>query len=431
MTSQQDMSERHDRSSPMLEAREWSPLGHQHYPPPRDVRHYATRALPLLPTPEPTRPQSTASSIHYSEEGHSRQHTSHRILIGNQIGNEDRSTVFSTEIDEHASAMIRPQYITIPDKSKSYDPPPLVSPQPQRPDSKLLRLWANGDELVSPLDALETPNWMNYVVSPLSDEPERRTSSETGRASMEYESWFDDASSDEEEEAAASSYRAPKSIRLVDAFPDVPRTQLRKTNNRYSDPGSPPSPRLSHGFGESGPDTGGLDNVSGRQTVQPHISYSYNGQGRPSDRNTPVGKSNIPSAVSKFSTFPSNRPVPPPLQLTGQSIQDHQVKSPLLLRSNSVSSHRSLFRTDKSSARLQKRRSGLGGVNLPTRPSTQNSLRAPPPGFIEIISQLDYHGSVSSSPRIKGMLSKAKQGLGIGSEDLKREKRREESRHMI
>ncbi|KAI0457742.1 hypothetical protein F5B21DRAFT_462972 [Xylaria acuta] len=431
------MSEYFDRSTVTLREEVLGTTRHQYYPPPRDVNQYVSRALPL----PPTRPQSYSSSIYDPEEARPLQHTPQHLVFANGLHNGRKHSTFSGEIDEDALAMVELPEILIPEDSESYEYPPLVSPRPQRPDSKLLSMWANGDELVSPIGTPAEANWVNHVVSPLSERSERWAASEARRASIEYESWFDDTSSDEEERPDSPDW-GRKNYQLEDnAFHGVLQNPFPRTNLRYSDPGSPLSPGLDWDFGEPGPDVGGFDNASGRQTVQPQMyalsAYSGDEQSRTGDSEESIGESKITFAVHKIGTFSSNRPragqlrVPPPLQLGEQSpTQEDYVKTPFPLRTSSVSSQRSIFKPDGSSTKLQKRRSGLGGFGSLRRPSAQN-IRKPPPGFTEILSQIDYQGTVSPVPRVKNILSKAKHGLGIVRADSKKEKRREDFRRRI
>ncbi|KAH8163242.1 hypothetical protein CIB48_g4994 [Xylaria polymorpha] len=406
------MSEYFDKPTPTLREDTSGASRRHYYPPPQDVNQYASRALPL----PPTRPQSYSSSIYDPEETHSLQHTPQHLSFTNGWNNSRKRSTFGGGINEDALAMVELPEILIPEDSESYEYPPLISPRPQRPDSKLLSMWANGDEL-------------------------RWASSGVERAPIEYESWFDDTSSDEEDAPDSSAWAQNENRFPDDAFPGALRTQLPRTNLRYSDPGSPLSPGLDWDFGEPGPDVGGINNLSGRQTAQPQMyapsTYSGDEQSRNRDSDASIGEPKIAFAVRKTDTFSSNRHrasqirIPPPLQLGGQSAahQDY-VKTPFPLRTSSVSSQRSIFRPDGSSTKLQKRRSGLGGFGSLRRPSTQ-SIRKPPPGFTEMLSQIDYEGAAAPVPRVKNILSKAKHGLGIVRADSKKEKRREDASRQM
>ncbi|TGJ85952.1 hypothetical protein E0Z10_g2837 [Xylaria hypoxylon] len=429
MTAQQNMSEYYDKSTPTFRGQEWVPIIRKYYLPPQDIDQYSSRALPQLPTVARSRPQSSSSSIYNLEEDHASRDTPRYLFP---------TSNFAGEIDEDALEMIQPPQITIPTHPLAGEHPDVVSPQPQRPDSKLITMWAEGDELVSPIDTPGTANWKTYVVSPLSENFERGASSEAGQASIDCASWFDDISSGEEERPDSSN-RARKKDQFTDsAFSEVSE---RKPNYRYSDPGSPITLGFEiGGFGEPGPDVGGsqhFDNASGRQTVQPQMHYSGGEKEHSQDSNAHIGESKISFSVPKIDTFSSDRPrvsqrrVPPPLKLRQQSVQDEYVKTPFPPRSDSVPSERSLTKSDEPGIKQRKRRSGLGGFgSLRRRPSTQNS-QTPPPGFTEILSQLDNQGVVSPMPRARGLLSKAKHGLGIGSDESKREKRREEFNRQV
>ncbi|KAJ8126209.1 hypothetical protein O1611_g7429 [Lasiodiplodia mahajangana] len=144
--------------------------------------------------------------------------------------------------------------------------------------------------------------------------------------------------------------------------------------------------------------------------------------------------------ITTFSSYrpgASQRPVPPPLNLEQQQlllppVHEGYVKTPFPPRADSASSQRSAFKPDDQSVeqQQQKQRSGLGGFGTPRRSSTLNSPR-PPPGFTEVFSQIDSQGVVSPVPRVKNILSKARQGLGIGSDESRKERRREEFKRQI
>ncbi|KAI1737337.1 hypothetical protein F4680DRAFT_219412 [Xylaria scruposa] len=410
----------------------WKTTGHYYYPPPQDIDQYVSRALPQ----PPTRPRSYSSSIYDFEEAHSLQHTPEHLQDINGVNNGHKRSSFSRGTGKDVLATVEIPDIMTKEDLESYEYPSLVSPRPQRPDSRLLSMWANGDELVSPVRTPAEASWASHVVSPLSEGSERLASSEIGRAPMRCESWLDDTSSDEEDEPDSSIWARDETQFPGHAYSRPFRAQLPRTRIRYSDPGSPLSPGLSWDFGEPGPDVGG----SGRQTVQPQIyalpMNSDDGQSHPRDSGSSIGGSKITFAVHNIGNFSSNRPratqiqVPPPLQLGEQSpVQENYVKTPFPLRSNSASSQRSIFKADESSTNLRKRRSGLGGFGSLRRRSTQE-IREPPPGFTEILSQIDYQGTASPSPRVKNILSKAKHGLGIARADSKKNKREEPRRQI-
>ncbi len=424
------MSEHYDKPTPTPRGQEWVLTGPQPYPPPEDADQYASRDLPSLPILTEPRPLSPSSSSHNLEEDYTPRH-----LLAASDGNGGRKrTAFAGEIDESALAMAQPPQISIPTNWQLDEHPDVVSPQPQHPDSKLIFMWANGDELVSPIDTPGTSNWKNYIVSPLSEGFEGGTASETGPAPTYYESWFDDTSSDEDERPDPSNPAREKSQFSGGAVLGASDGQLPKPNFRYSDPGSPLSPGFDiDGFGEPGPDVGSshyFDNASGRQIVQPQMrtqsTYSGSQQNEPQEINIYLGEPKISFAMPKIDSFSSDRPragqrpVPPPLKLAAHSVQEDFVKTPFPPRSASVG----------RASNPEKRRSGLGRFGSLRRPSRQNSPK-PPPGFTEILSQLDKQGVVSPTPRAKSILSKAKQGLGISSDESKREKRRDEFRRQV
>ncbi|KAI0868605.1 hypothetical protein GGS24DRAFT_205341 [Hypoxylon argillaceum] len=438
------MSQNHDRSIPVLKEQEWVPLRRQYYPPPRDVTKYASRALPQLPTLATPEIQSSSSSIYEPREDHERQHTPSHVLYTNKASDSPKSTTLGGGIDGPVMAMVRPPQIRIPNRLPSHDHGHVVSPQPQRLDSKLISMWANGDELVSPLDTPGTASWKTHIVSPLSD------SSGTGQASVHCESWYDDTSSDEgeEEEQPDSSNQTQKNQFADDAFSRVSRSQMEKTGLPYSEPATPLRLSLDGGLGSPGPDVGCLqdfNDLSLCRTDQPQRqTRSTDGTDEldgPQDNDESMGELKISFVVPEIATFSSNRPgasqrpVPPPLNLNRQPpppVREGYVKSPFPPGAGSASAQRAAFKTDEPTVHpQQKGRSGLGGLATLRRSSTLNSPRQPPPGFTEMLSQLDRQGAISPVPRVKNILSKARQGLGISSEESKKEKRREEFKRQI
>ncbi|KAI0970380.1 hypothetical protein F4678DRAFT_480595 [Xylaria arbuscula] len=447
------MSENYNRSTPTPGDQEWVL---KYYPPPEGADQYASRALPLLPmlAGSGSRPLSVASSLFNLEEDHTPRHLFAAASDRDDIHYRNTTTPFAGAIDENALDMVRPSHISIPAYNPHADEhPEVVSPQPQRPDSKLISIWANGDDLVSPIDTPGTSSWRYHIVSPMSDD--FQIGGPAG-GPTDYESWFDDTSSDEEEQQQQQPDSANLNLtggeesplaRYEDAFPEALASangQLPKNNFRYSDPGSPLSPGFDmDGFGEPGPDVGGsAQYFEGRRTVQPQMHFRGD-HGRDDhllERNIYTGEPRITFAVPKPGSFTSRtggqRPVPPPLNLGNHpAVQEEFVKTPFPPphpeTALSVSENTGPTSTEETSPGRQKRRSGLSRFgSLRRRPSRQNSPK-PPPGFTEILSQLDKHGVVSPTPRAKGILSKAKQGLGIGSDESKRDRRRDEHMRQV
>ncbi|KAI1123351.1 hypothetical protein F5Y10DRAFT_54683 [Nemania abortiva] len=439
------MSERSHSSTPTLKEREWAPLRHQYYPPPRDISQYVNRPLPQLPTPTAPVSQSRSPSTYESEGDCNRQKTPDHPLIADEANNGHKSTAFSGAIDEKALAMVQRPQIVIPNHPQPNDHPHVVSPQPQRPDSTVISTWVNGDELVSPLYTPGTESWKTHVVSPLSNNSVRGPSSETGPASADYESWFDDTSSDEEEgERPDSSDGTLKKNQFAGSpFSGASNMHLGKMSLPYSDPVTPVSASPdAGGFGEPGPDVGRsreFGDLSGRQTVQPQVyiqpTQSPDGQNNPRDIDESIGEIKISFAMPEIATFSSHRPgasqrpVPPPLNLGDQQpVQEGYVKTPFPPRADSASSQRSAFKSDEPSVeQQQKPRSVLSSFGTPRRSSIRHSPK-PPPGFTEVFSQIDSQGVISP---VKNMLSKARQGLGISSDESRKERRRDEIKRQI
>lgn len=411
MALRQNTSEDFDQLTPTLLEQEW-PISRYQYSPPRAVTQYASRALP-------PRPQSSSSRYDF-EEDHSGQHTPQHYMVTIGVDPDIKADAFIGAMNEETFKTSYPPQIAASAHFHSSHTPPLVSPRPRRPDSKLLSMWSTGDELVSPIDSPGTGHWSIHVVSPLSE------SSQRGPPSAHYESWFDDTSSDEED-PPSPPYQTPGTDQISDdAFRETPRPLTRRVSQRYSDPGSPVGTSLDAGwYGGPGSTTDSFDNLSGRRTVQPQMYTqsidSNDGQGLIQDGD------GLTFAVSKIGTFSSNRarnsqrPTPSPLNLGKQPVQRSYIGTPVLVRANSTSSHRSASGIEEGGAKLQKRRSRLGNLGSALRPLTP-TRRKPPPGFTEIISQLDKQGAVSPVPKVRSVLSKAKRGLGISSNESRKER---------
>lgn len=452
MNTQEEIPEHYSGSTPTRRGQDWVLLAPQYHEPPRHIERYVDRALPLLPVFAGSRPLSSSSSIYNPDDDHISRHMLAPLVVPRNGGDGRKSTVFAGSLDESALALVQPPRISIPEHSHMDEPhPQVVSPQPQRPDSKLLSMWANGDELVSPIETPGPLNWKSHVVSPLSDGFEKKTTSGAGPAPAGYASWFDDTSSSDEEEPPPSPKSAGEESQIADIGFSVPlESQLARSNFRYSDPGSPLSPLspLSPSFDLEGfcdpiPEIGRssyFQNAPGRRTVQPQPSYTSGGEqtrSPPPESGVATGEPKISFAVPKIDSFSdrqgaSPRPVPPPLKLGERPPQEEYVKTPFPPRPDSATSEKRASSMDEPSPRQQKRRSGLGRFGSLRRrhPSKQNSPK-PPPGFTEILSQLDKHSVVSTSPKSKGLLSKAKQGLRINSEEPKREKWRDELKLQV
>lgn len=430
MALRRNTSEDYDRLMPSLLEQEW-PLSRYQYSPPRAVTQYASRALP-------PRPQSSSSRYDF-EEDHPGKHTPQHYLVTIGVDPDIKSDAFVGAMNEMNEETFRTSYppeIAASAHLHASHTPPLVSPRPRRADSKLLSMWSNGDELVSPIDSPGTGDWSIHVVSPLSE------SSQRGPSSAQYESWFDDTSSDEEG-PPSPPYQTPGINQLTDDdFRETPRPLIRRVSQRYSDPGSPVGPSRDAGwFGGPVSNNDGFDDIPGRRTVQPQVYTqsmdSNDGQSLIQHRDESMGEHGLSFAVSKISTFSSNRarssqrPTPSPLNLGKQPVQGSYIKTPVLLRANSTSSQRNAFGTNEDGgAKLQKRRSRLGNLGTALRPLTP-TRRKPPPGFTEIISQLDKQGAVSPAPRMKSVLSKAKRGLGISTDESRKEKGPEDLTHPL
>ncbi|KAI1438001.1 hypothetical protein GGR50DRAFT_642586 [Xylaria sp. CBS 124048] len=380
------------------------------YSPPRNVHMYASRALPPPPS---LASRSSSPSTLGSEAGNLRWNRPRRPLVSSySTHNDTDTTTLGGAMYQEPSAMVLPLQLAIPYGSGSYAQQWTGSSQLPVPGFKPIARWANGDERVSPIttDPSGTESLKSYAVSPLSERQER--------GSMDEESWFDDNMSDE--------------TRSLDS--DGPMEKVQKVNFRYSDPGTPTSFGFGFGFGFSAgeldkprPGVGGSQQLGGAHRGQTHKhthSIDDDDYSRRQDKNVSTEDPKVVPSVPKFNTFPSLRPavgqkpVPHPFRVVDRAVTEDYVKTMSSSRPGSSASHTDVFGSGELSPRQQKRRSGLGSFGASFRSATQKIYR-PPPGFTEVISVLDYQGARASPvPRVKNMLSKAKQGLGIGAERL-------------
>ncbi|KAI8632594.1 hypothetical protein F5Y19DRAFT_369671 [Xylariaceae sp. FL1651] len=441
------MSEYYDanhRSTSTLRQQEWEPARRQHYPPPQDVNQYASKALPLTPAVLPPRPPSSSSSIYDSDNAPSRQSTpQQRLTI--RTAQQDRTSInFAGAVDEAAFAMVQPPPLNT-NLSHSYEQPHVVSPQPLYSRFRLISMWDQGDAVVSPMDTPGTANWQDYVVSPVSQSSDKGAVSEPDRASCSADSW-----ADQTEQRYSSSWKQSENQVAHDAYARVAPlkslyTQTRKTTLRYSDPGSPLSSGLdTRGFGEPGPDVGrsrcfeaALDHQKAATHVHTQSMYSSDWRDHPQNKLVSIGDSQVSFAVPKIDTFSSSRPgvsrrpAPAPLKLSERSIQNDYVKTPFPPRANPDSSENSVVENGNCNLEQQHRASGLISFSKSLRPSSSHKNEKSPSGFPESLSQLENQARASPLPKVKNILSKAKQGLWIGSEGAKKEKRREDLKRQI
>ncbi|KAI0203730.1 hypothetical protein F4808DRAFT_385600 [Astrocystis sublimbata] len=431
------MPEYFDKTTSPLREEALGNVGRHHYPPPRDVNQYVSRALPR----PPTRPRSVCPSSQELEETHSRQHTPEH-LIGNGVVNDQKHLTFHGKADEDVSAMVELPEILIPEDFDSSEDPPLVSPRPQRPDSKLLLMWANGDDLVSPItiEATAETSWVNHIVSPLSEDLESWVSPTAGSASLGHEPWLDVASSDSDEEMDSPTLARDWNRISQSAISKATHTQATKRKHRDSDSGDL-TPIPNWDIGKSTQDADGPNNVyecENTQTPIPSPSmYSRDVHSYTQDRDIFIDEPQRTSAVYRNGTLFSSRPrgghikLPPPLLIAEQGkAPEEYVKTPFPLQdivqeNNERSPQSPQSSQSPQSPKLRERRSGLRRFSSLRRTPSQ-SIRMPPPGFTEIVSQIDYEGTVSPVPRVKNMLSKAKHGLGIVRVGSMKETRRSE-----
>ncbi|KAI1264137.1 hypothetical protein F5Y18DRAFT_428218 [Xylariaceae sp. FL1019] len=384
----------------------------QQYPPPRDAVEYSSRPLPRLPS-DPPRPNSASSSVYESDEPISRRSTP-RKQPGSNRPQVSRQSTFAGAIDADALALVKPLQLGTANVPHHDQEPALESPQPRRPDARFSE-WLESDnpesapkvEEVSPVSpGLATASW----VSPLTPaagfgsfpvnvtEPPNNLEAEVNHQPSE-----------------------PPCSDMLSTHPPYNPSRLR-----YSDPGSPTVPASScRDFGEPGPDVGGprrFEDASTSQRAQGGLVAPSHRQERPvSD-----GQTRVSFSTKKIDSFSSIRPsgtAPPPLTLKQRAVGATYVKTPFPPMPNSDSSQKSSPETD---------------ISQPDTPGAENSAEVAEP-IEKTFETMDIslHGPKRASyfdrsaPKVKDMFSRAKQGLGLGNEEAKKEKRRQALKSQI
>ncbi|KAI0391671.1 hypothetical protein F5Y17DRAFT_460619 [Xylariaceae sp. FL0594] len=447
-----EQREAHGRTTVTLREQGWAPKSRQHYPPPQAVNRYSMRALPPPPTQLSPHTPSPSSSIYDSEEQEppSQRRSAHVLAVYRADGSRESAT-FEGAIDEGALAMVRPPQILFPNTRVALDDhEQVISPQPQRPGSKAVSLWEERDEFVSPIETPGTANWKQHVVSPLSDASGEETDSESDQVSiLESDGSLEDRVSEQRDQWRFSSSRRLKNDRTK-VILETPQIQVLK-KSRFSDPGSPA------GFGLGAYESSDAEfwsvnpfaRVSRSHTVrkQPQAQSMYFNDSRIRSQDTPaIGESSRPSfppsEPNEFLTRRANvkprRPSRPPSFVSEQPVKEHGVKLPFAPPVDYGSSQEQTCQSGEPSTNQQNRTSGLASS---FRSSTQMTER-PSPGFDDILGrfgsdhnqpQTQNQGRLAAVPKVRDILSKAKQGFGLGlsSDELKREKRREELKRQI
>ncbi|KAI0135968.1 hypothetical protein F4776DRAFT_623731 [Hypoxylon sp. NC0597] len=453
------------------------PKGYQQFPPPEALPDYVNRALPPRPT------NSGSSSIYDNpDEGIQQQP---KLKYQSSVGQHQDNYVNLSPggvFNEAGLAMVQPLEVVVSSTPESRQQHlEIASPQPRYPARMILETGLRDSNIVSPVSAPLSGNIIHqqYEVSPLSP-----SESESSLRSMISESTGPKASLVKEESSLENTERrhfvyggghtAHSSGDLAAARLASPHSQVQQINLRYSDPGSPISGAVIHPPSPfpSDPDlisTRHIDenNPEHQESPSPISPQFESLENIPSSESkltatTSGGSSSFPKisfagVKSKgFSTRSRTGQPPPPLKLSERPLADTYVKTPFppstvpsLQRGNSNPHPRSAQQTkevsedkeDQSDIKMLKKRnrvSSLPGLGFTkslrighfqgggeTQAGSQQSEGAP------------REGRASPVPKVKSILSKAKQGLehglGIGtsSEEARKEKRRAEMKKQI
>ncbi|KAI0160348.1 hypothetical protein GGR57DRAFT_499759 [Xylariaceae sp. FL1272] len=384
----------------------------QQYPPPRDTGEYSRRPLPRLPS-DPPRPKSASSSVYDSEEPISRQSTP-RYQAEDVQQKDPRQSTFAGALDADALAMVKPLQLSTANIPQHEQEQALESPQPRRPEVRFSE-WLESDDyesapLVEEVSPVSPGDALASMVSPLTpasgfgtfpvNVTEASTSSETGTKHQSLE---------------------PSCSGMLSTHPPYNPSRLR-----YSDPGSPTVPASScRNFGEPGPDVGGprrVENSSMGHREQSGRVPSSHGKERPMS----TEQNRVSFSTKKIDSFSSIRPsgtAPPPLTLKQRAVGATYVKTPFPPMPNSDSSQNSSPKTDTSQQDV---------------PVTESSSQVEEPiektfEAMDINFQEPKRASYldRSAPKVKDIFSRAKQGLRLGNEEAKKEKRRQALKSQI
>ena len=428
------------------------------FPPPKDAPEYANRPLP-------PRPLSSSSSIYDSDQG-TPPLTQHH-LFSNLQEDARLSTNFHGAIDESALKMVRPPSI-ITDLPASHDDEDendddddddrIASPQPRPPGHKVLKLRTQDDFDISPILTPRSSGntHFHYTVSPLSPDGSVRSFDAVSEPDHSA-SYLRPSSSSNEKDAADTRGRSssqadstqgqtalgfqPLAIQTESLHP-----RLHRINLRYSDPGSPVKGTIDlKDFGEPGPDVGRSARLDQRLTAgglgEPkqyhHDSWSFSPTAKDSvnneERKVAFAGANIES-FSHRTAGPSQRHAPAPLKLSERPLAESYVKTPFPPRLNSDYSQKSVFEDDDGDRKLNRRMSNhISGFAKSLRPASSHRADGSGSGFgpTEARKGDEPSSRASPVPMVKNILSKAKSGLKIGSEEARRERKRENLKRQI
>ncbi|RYP74666.1 hypothetical protein DL771_002932 [Monosporascus sp. 5C6A] len=335
----------------------------------------------------------------------------------------------------------------------------MASLGPHGPGRKVLRLKTRDDSEVSPI--LTPPSGKNTHhqanVSPLSPDGYLH-SFNTAVSELDRSSYISNVSGSGEKSLLDGSERRQSSqatrppgqsslgFQPLAVHADQLHPRLQRINLRYSDPGSPLDGTMDARYpGEPTPDAGrpsgprqersaGVHSAAqeSQMTRQPH--HGPWGQ-KPIEQEAVARERKVFFAGSKVDSFsnrtaiPAQRHAPPPLKLSERPLAEtyikteNHVKTPFPRRNNSDFSEKSIFEEDDVDKKQSRRMSSLSGFAKSLRHTSSHKREASGSAQGKV-HKTKEHGRASPVPTVKNILSKAKSGLKIGSDESKKEKRR-------
>ncbi|KAI1374083.1 hypothetical protein F4677DRAFT_179417 [Hypoxylon crocopeplum] len=457
----------------------WRVGGGQRYPPPEALPDYVNRALPR-------RPNSNVSSIYDSlDEDIQLQPTHQHQLTESQYQDGDLNISPAGVLDEAGFAIVQPPTAPLPQLQQ----PDIAAPQPIYPANKFLDTGAHEDFVVSPVSGpLSGSNsHQQYEVSPISPGGSQRSLHSTVSESVRTSRMSSSTVGDIDLNKTLRRHGLYMKFHTARSSGDLPSSQpqsphhhqmLQQINLRYSDPGSPISGAVIHPPTSFPSDP---DLRSPRHSRDPHEQQAVPNAGRePLSREeggraasgvSPLKVSFAGARSSGFSTRPranSSRrtaPAPPPLKLSERLLVEKYVKTPFPVLEEVESPRPSEQREEgsvlgeedeaatvpdtattsaataaaaaSSVAKKRNRVSSIPGFGLLKRAASFHSgggrgQEAEAAGKqAEVVRR--HTEKASTVPRVRSILSRAKLGLGIGtgSEEARKERRREEMKRQI
>ncbi|KAI2640723.1 hypothetical protein GGS26DRAFT_539498 [Hypomontagnella submonticulosa] len=455
----------------------WMPGKLQQYPPPAALPDYINRALP-------PRPGSGSSPIcdSYNEGTQLQLTPKHQLLVIKNQG--DLNTNLTGASQETELATVQPLQILTPATPRSEQQTEIVCPQPKYSTRVVLEA-SEADDFVSPISAplSGSHHHPQYEVSPVSA-GESTHSIDSALSESNRASGISHDSSIHGEMGFLRSRRGHRlyginhmarwSRDITAKRPPSPQYQVEQINLRYSDPGSPisgavihppssfpsdPNLRFSRRMDENeqtlpeSRDANACSQAHPDTTLNRAATTSTTGSSKVAFAGTIDGFSTRSRANSKRTAGP-----PPPLKLCERPLVDKYVKTPFPPGvPEQQDEPRTRVSRKKQNATEREVKGDQGDKDTATKKLSRASSMhkfAFPKSLMRRPSQkvgetrASEHGNRDESvrqerraspvPRVRNILSKAKQfgwghgfKIGAGSEEARKEKRREEMKRQI